>query len=93
MAEKKRDVISIDPTLQYQQMLHYKEKHSGWIVYRAVYWGIYVFVLGLLLLSGVAATAATFFGWAFVLFALFFIVNGFAESLHLKLMKKHGVSK
>ena len=45
MAEKKKaeskNVISVDPDLFYKRMLHYKEKHSGWEIYKAVYWGIY----------------------------------------------------
>ncbi|EQD29393.1 hypothetical protein B2A_14495, partial [mine drainage metagenome] len=50
MAEKKT-VITVDPSMQYSRMLHYREKHSGWEIYKAVYWGIYFFILGLLLLS------------------------------------------
>lgn len=90
MAQGKKNVITIDPSLQYERMLHYKEKHSGWIIYRSVYWGIYVFVLGALLLSGAVSTTQGFFGWALLLGAIFLIVNGFAQSLHLKLMKVHG---
>ncbi len=90
MAERKKNVISIDPTMQYERMLHYKEKHSGWVIYKAIFWGVYIFILGALLLADTALTGAAFFGWAFVLFAIFFIINGFASSLHLKLMKKHG---
>jgi hypothetical protein len=90
MAEKKRNVISIDPALQYERMLHYKEKHSGWVIYKSVFWGVYIFILGALLLTKITLVGAAFFGWAFVLFAIFYIVNGFASSLHLKLMKKHG---
>jgi hypothetical protein len=90
MAERKRNVITIDSTMQHERMLRYKEKHSGWVIYKSVFWGMYVFILGLLLLTRVALTGPAFFGWAFVLFAIFFIVNGFASALHLKLMKKHG---
>jgi hypothetical protein len=90
MAERKRNVITIDPTLQYERMLHYKEKHSGWIIYKSVFWGIYAFALGVLLLSQVVTTVEGFLGWALMIGAIFVIVNGFAESLHLKLMKYHG---
>ena len=90
MAEKKT-VITVDPSMQYSRMLHYREKHSGGEIYKAVYWGIYFFILGLLLLSqGTALSLLTgFFGWALLIFSLFVIVFGFAAALHLKLMKKY----
>ena len=90
MAEKKT-VITVDPSMQYSRMLHYREKHSGWEIYKAVYWGIYFFILGLLLLSqGTSLSLLSgFFGWALLIFSLFVIVFGFASALHLKLMKKY----
>ncbi|MCL5122705.1 MAG: hypothetical protein M1279_01915 [Candidatus Marsarchaeota archaeon] len=90
MAEKKT-VITVDPSMQYSRMLHYREKHSGWEIYKAVYWGIYFFILGLLLLSqGTSLSLLSgFFGWALLIFSLFVIVFGFAAALHLKLMKKY----
>ena len=90
MAEKKT-VITVDPSMQYSRMLHYREKHSGWEIYKAVYWGIYFFILGLLLLSqGTSMSLLSgFFGWALLIFSLFMIVFGFAAALHLKLMKKY----
>ncbi len=90
MAEKKT-VITVDPSMQYSRMLHYREKHSGWEIYKAVYWGIYFFILGLLLLSqGTSLSLLSgFFGWALLIFSLFMIVFGFAAALHLKLMKKY----
>ena len=90
MAEKKT-VITVDPSMQYSRMLHYREKHSGWEIYKAVYWGIYFFILGLLLLSqGTSLSLLSgFFGWALLIFSLFMIVFGFASALHLKLMKKY----
>ncbi|MGC8648372.1 MAG: hypothetical protein ACP5SJ_02630 [Candidatus Micrarchaeia archaeon] len=90
MAEKK-NVIVIDPELQYDRMLHYKEKHSGWEIFKGVYWGVYVFILGVLLITKVPAQMAVpkFFGWALSLFAIFIIVYGFSMSLHYKLMKRY----
>lgn len=87
---KEKSVVTIDPSMQYERMLHYKEKHSGWIIFNALYWGIYVFAIGILLLSGVVNTLSGFFGWVLVLGAIFFIVHGFTNALHLKLMKHHG---
>ena len=90
MAER-RVTIAIDPTMQMQKQASSREKQSGWEVYRAVYWGIYVFVLGVLLLTTfpTAASFMSFLGWAMVLLALFVMIYGFVLSLHLKLMKKH----
>ncbi len=95
MAEKKQ-VVVVDPSLEYQRRLHYMEKHSGWMIFKSIYWGIYAFLLGVILLvsygagSGYVISPEAFLGWALVLFAIFYIVFGFTTSLHLKLMKKHG---
>ncbi len=92
---KNRQVMVIDPTLQYERMLHYKEKHAVWEIFKVVFWGIYIFIIGLILLifyrnsPGTALSPEAFFGWALTLFAIFFIVYGFSISLHLKLMKKY----
>ena len=81
--------------MEYSRRLHYMEKHSGWMIFKSIYWGIYVFLLGVLLLTvygsstGFMVSPASFVGWALVLFAIFYIVFGFTTSLHLKLMKKH----
>jgi uncharacterized membrane protein HdeD (DUF308 family) len=91
MADRKV-TVTIDPTLQMQRHLSYKEKESGWEVYRAVYWGIYVFIVGVLVLTALPTgvlNATSFIGWAMILLAMFVIVYGFVLSLHLKLMKKH----
>lgn len=90
MAEKKT-VVMIDPELQFRRMLHYREKHSGWEIFRALYWGIYVFMLGIILITLVPTklSVAHFFGWVLTLFAIFLIVYGFSASLHYKLMKKY----
>ncbi|MDE1856564.1 MAG: hypothetical protein KGH98_00605 [Candidatus Micrarchaeota archaeon] len=90
-ASGKRMVITIDPSLQYARELHYREKHSGWQIYKAVYWSIYIFVVGLMLatLVPVPMSLNQFIGFALVILALFTIVYGFSESLHLKLMKRY----
>ncbi|MCL4373875.1 MAG: hypothetical protein M1360_03275 [Candidatus Marsarchaeota archaeon] len=87
MAEKK-NVVVIDPSIQYTRMLHYREKHSGWEIFKSIYWGIYILLLGLFVLSS-SITVASFLGFALITFALFFIVYGFSVSLHLKLMKRY----
>ncbi|MCL4389339.1 MAG: hypothetical protein M1528_02350 [Candidatus Marsarchaeota archaeon] len=90
MAEK-RSIVTIDPELSYRRRLHYMEKHSGWHIFRAVYWGIYIFVIGILLATMVPSTLrySVYFGWTLILFSLFLIVYGFTSALHLKLMKKY----
>ncbi|MGC8651918.1 MAG: hypothetical protein ACP5UH_01555 [Candidatus Micrarchaeia archaeon] len=87
MAEKK-NVVVIDPSIQYTRMLHYKEKHSGWEIFKSIYWGIYILILGLFVLT-TGMTLVSFLGYALVMFAVFFIVYGFSVSLHLKLMKRY----
>ncbi|MGC8495963.1 MAG: hypothetical protein ACP5MX_02035 [Candidatus Micrarchaeia archaeon] len=87
MAEKKT-IITIDPSIQYTRMLHYKEKHSGWEIFKAIYWSIYILLLGIFVLNFNPSFSA-FMGWAMVIFAMFFIVYGFSTSLHLKLMRKY----
>ncbi|MGC8567977.1 MAG: hypothetical protein ACP5LP_01915 [Candidatus Micrarchaeia archaeon] len=88
-----KDVVSVDPSLWFDRELKYKEKHSGWYIFQSLYWGVYLFALGLLLIGnvgGVTLTPLEFLGWALVMGALFYIVYGFVISLHLKLMKIHG---
>ncbi len=93
MAEKRssRDVVTIDPSLEYRRMLHFQERHSGWVVFRAVYWGMFVFIVGILMLAHIGTSnMLDFYGWVAVIFSLFFMIFGFATVLHLKLMKKYG---
>ena len=89
---ERKVTVTIDPTLQYERQLRYVATQGGWEIYKAVYWGVYVFVLGLLLLTAVPRalpTMESFIGWALVLLSMFVIVYGFVVSLHLKLMRKH----
>ena len=90
-ASGKRMIVTIDPTLQYARELHYKEKHSGWQIFKAVYWSIFIFVIGLMLATLVPQpmTIYNFLGFSLVILALFVILYGFSESLHMKLMKRY----
>lgn len=91
----RRQIMVIDPTLQYERKLRYMEKHAGWEIFRMVFWGVYIFIIGLILLifykTAPQSTISlyAFFGWALTLFAIFYILYGFAISLHLKLMRKY----
>jgi len=93
MAEKKPEklIVTLDPSMEYSRRLHYNEKHSGWAIYRAIYWSIYLFVFGVLLYTLVPAgmPVSGFIGLAIMLLAIFVIVYGFTSSLHLKLMKRY----
>ena len=88
---ERKSVVTIDPELQYRRLLHYREKHSGWEIFKGIYWGLYVFILGIILMTLVPAKVSIlhFFGWVLALFAIFLIVYGFSISLHYKLMKRY----
>ncbi|MCL5102322.1 MAG: hypothetical protein M1544_03135 [Candidatus Marsarchaeota archaeon] len=93
MSEKKPQklVVELDPSMEYARRLHYNEKHSGWAIFRAIYWSIYIFVFGVLLYTLVPAgmPVSAFFGLAIMVLAIFVIVYGFSTSLHMKLMKRY----
>jgi len=78
----------------FDRYLDYKARHSGWITFRSIYWAIYLLVIGaLLIVNGKLSfpiSWAMFFGVALVLLAVMLIIYGAAESLHHKLMRKHG---
>lgn len=77
----------------FDRLLDYLAKSSGWIVFRSVYWALYLFLLGILLLyysvKGISLSLQLFFGWAFTLLGLMIIFYGAAETLHNKLMRKY----
>jgi len=78
----------------FDRYLDYKARHSGWITFRSIYWAIYLLVIGaLLIVNGKLSfpiSWAMFFGVALVLLAVMVIIYGAAESLHHKLMRRHG---
>jgi hypothetical protein len=96
MAERKGgsrgNVMVVDSSMDWERRLSYKEKEAGWIVFRYLYWGLYVFVVGcMLVIAGLSAPNVTVFvGWAVIILAVFLVVYGFVESLHHRLMRKHG---
>lgn len=75
----------------YKRHLHYLEKHSGWHIFKGIFWGIYLFILGLLLISLVPTNLSytDFLGWALILLSFFVVIYGFTTSLHSKLMKRY----
>ena len=90
-----RQVMVIDPTMQYARRLRYMEVHGGWEVFKMIFWGTYVFMMGIILLAfyrtspDQTISPYAFFGWALIIFAMFYIVYGFTLSLHYKLMRKY----
>ena len=84
--------VLIDPELYMKRMLSYKEKHAGWYIFKAAYWAIYAFVVGLLfMVEGIGGFPVSFtFGTALVIFAIMMIIYGLVNALHNKLMKKYG---
>ena len=89
MAEKKT-VVTIDPSLEYQRKLSYMEKNSGWEIFKAIYWSIYIFVMGATLFSFVPAVFShtEFLGFAVMVLAMFYIVYAFVLSMHFRSMKR-----
>lgn len=77
----------------FDRMLSYYARHSGWIIFRSIYWSIYLLFLGSTLLyystQNQSISIQTFFGFALSLLAIMFIVYGFTETLHHKLMKTY----
>ncbi|MCL4365231.1 MAG: hypothetical protein M1569_02235 [Candidatus Marsarchaeota archaeon] len=90
--QKERDVVVVDPQMIMDRMLHYKERHHAWYVFRSLYWSIYLIVVGLLLVYYVqlGLTLNLFFGTAFLIFAVMLILYGLMEALHHKFMRKYG---
>ena len=91
MAEKKMTVV-IDPSLEYARKLHYNERHSGWTIFRSIYWAVYLLLVGSMLYSFSQASSVNFgafFGLSIISLALFLLVYGFSSALHLKLMKRY----
>lgn len=84
------NVITIDPDMMYARKLHHDEKHSGWHIFKSIFWAIYLFVMGAILYLAVPQLSISkFFGWALIILAIFLIIYGFSKSLHLKLMKRY----
>jgi len=76
----------------HERMLHYRERHQGWHIFRTLYWSIFFIVVGMLFIyySQIAFTPNLFMGTVFIIFAVMLILYGLTEALHHKLMKKYG---
>ena len=91
MPKEKEKAVLIDPDLYMKRMLHYQEKHAAWHIFKAVYWAIYVFTVGLLfMVQSIAYYPTAFtFGTALVLLSVMIVIYGLVNALHNKLMKKY----
>ncbi|MGC8479349.1 MAG: hypothetical protein ACP5M9_01630 [Candidatus Micrarchaeia archaeon] len=75
-----------------KRMLHYKERHSGWHIFQSVYWGIFLFVFGIILIlqPTLGYTVEFAAGLVLIILSLMVVIYGFVIALHLKLLKKYG---
>lgn len=89
---EKREIIMLDPTLLMDRILHYRERHSGWNVFRYVYWSIYLTTIAIMLLGydEIGFTWNTFLGSSIIILVVMLIVYGLTTALHNKLLKKYG---
>ena len=85
-------VVRVDNSIDWERRLEYRERHAGWEVFRYLYWGIYIFVIGCMLIIGgfEQVNLMLFAGWATILLAIFLVIYGFVVSLHHRLMRRHG---
>ena len=92
MARESRSDEAARHEVHMKRMLHYRERHSGWHIFNALYWGIYLFVVGAILVfqTTLNYTLTLTAGVSLILLAVMVVVYGFVKSLHLKLMKKYG---
>ena len=61
MAERAK-VIKIDSSIDWDRRLHFTEKHSGWQVFKFLYWGIYLLVIGaILIIAGYTGLTSSLF--------------------------------
>jgi len=77
----------------FDKMMDFQAKHGAWIVFRSIYWAIYLLLLGALLLyytaRNITVSLQFFMGYAFSILAIMVILYGAAETLHYKLMRKY----
>lgn len=90
--DSRRNIVIVDPEMVMERLLKYREKHQGWSIFFAIYWSIYLFVIGLLLLyySQIGFTVPVFFGSAIIIFAVMLILYGMTQALHHKFMRRYG---
>ncbi|MEM3791572.1 MAG: hypothetical protein QXL16_02490 [Candidatus Micrarchaeaceae archaeon] len=75
----------------FSRLLHYNERQSGWYIFRSIYWSIYLLLIAVLLIyyGPLGLSLSTFLGLSIFIFSIMFIIFGFTQSLHHKLMKRY----
>jgi hypothetical protein len=75
-----------------KRMLHYRERHAGWHIFNSIYWGIYIFFVGtiLVLQQALHYTTTVTLGVSLIVLSLMVIIYGFVRALHGKFMKRYG---
>ncbi len=88
----RESVVVVDPKLIMERMLHYRERHHGWHVFRTMYWSIYLLVISTFLIyyQEIGFTVTLFFGVALLVLAVMLVLYGLTEALHNKFLKKYG---
>ncbi|MDE1865711.1 MAG: hypothetical protein KGH94_03705 [Candidatus Micrarchaeota archaeon] len=87
----RRNVMHVDSSADWERHLAYRQKEGAWIVFNYIYWALYIFVVGALLVAaGTPQHLVLAFGWAAIVLAVFMVIYGFTKSLHHRLMRKHG---
>jgi hypothetical protein len=73
----------------YEHKLDYMVKNSGWEIFKSIYWSVFVFIMGAILFSFVPNPfpETQFAGLAVMVFAMFYLVYGFAVSMHFRMMR------
>ncbi|MGC8662381.1 MAG: hypothetical protein ACP5RT_01185 [Candidatus Micrarchaeia archaeon] len=91
MVSKEKQIIVVDPELWVKRNLNFIEKQSRWHIFTTIYWGIYVLILGSLLVfySSISINLIYLFGTSLIIFSIMLIIYGFSVALHSKLMKKY----
>lgn len=90
--QKDERSVMIDPSMFMDRMLHYREMHSGWNIFRFIYWSIYLIVVAIMLIyyTELGFTMTLFFGSIILILAVMLILFGLTEALHNKFLKKYG---
>jgi len=77
----------------FDRMLEYQTRHAGWIIFRSIFWAMYLLIIGGVLIfysmADVSVSLQFFFGLALSMLAIMMIFYGAAETLHHKLMRKY----
>ncbi len=74
----------------FDRYLKYKAKHTGWYIFRSLYWAIYFIAIGIVQIAyGNVFPAQDYLGFVLVLFGLMLAIYGLVENLHHKLMERY----